>query len=271
MSSFTDQSYLLGSQYRDSSNLDARIAVHRLFSTNPIGWYRWYFDHLILPPAAAVLDIGCGPAMFWCDQFQRISQGWQITLADLSPGMTAQAGANLRAAGAANDPRFDLRTADAQSLPFDDQTFDAVLANHMLYHVPDLPRALAEMRRVLRPGGRLFAASNGAGHMKEMGDLLASFASDTSVLSAPELRFGLENGRQQLATHFAQVERFDYEDSLEITEVAPLVAYVLSTRNMLWTADAEPPLDTLTQYFETVLARDGTIHITKSSGLFVAR
>lgn len=42
MPSITDQSYLLGSQYRDSSNLEARIAVHRLFSSNPVGWFRWY-------------------------------------------------------------------------------------------------------------------------------------------------------------------------------------------------------------------------------------
>ncbi len=270
MTSITDQSYLLGSQYRDSSNLDARIAVHRLFSINPVGWFRWYYDHLTLPPDAAVLDIGCGPASFWCDQLGRIPPGWQITLADLSPGMATQAEANLRAAGAGDDSRFDFRTADAQSLPFDDDTFDAVLANHMLYHVPDLPRALAEVRRVVRPGGRLFAATNGDGHMQELGELLAPFASDTSVLPAPVRRFGLENGAEQLASYFTNVERFDYEDSLEITAAAPLVAYVLSTRNMLWTADAEPPVDGLTHYFETILARDGAIHISKSSGLFVA-
>ena len=140
----------------------------------------------------------------------------------------------------------------------------------MLYHVPDLPGALAEIRRVLRPGGRLFAATNGAGHMQELADLLAPFAGDTSALPATERRFGLENGGQQLALHFDRVERYDYEDSLEITEAAPLVAYVLSTRNMLWTAAAEPSVEALTRHFETVLARDGVIHISKASGLFVA-
>jgi len=269
MPSITDQSFLLDSQYRDSSNLDARIAVHQLFSTNPVGWYRWYFDHLRLPPAAVILDIGCGPGRFWCDQLQCIPPDWRITLADLSPGMVTQAEANLRAAGAGDDPRFRFQTADAQTLPFDDDAFDAVLANHMLYHVPDLPRALAEIRRVLRPAGRLFAATNGAGHMQELGDLLAPFSSNRSALLAPERRFGLENGGQQLARVFAHVERHDYKDSLEISEVAPLVAYVLSTRNMLWTASAEPSVEALTQHFETVLARDGVIHISKASGLFV--
>lgn len=270
MPSITDQSFLLGSQYRDSSNLDARIAVHRLFSTNQMGWYRWYFDHLTLAASAVILDIGCGPGPLWCDQLQRIPPEWQITLADLSPGMVTQAEANLRAAGARNDPRFHFQTADAQSLPFDDNSFDAALANHMLYHVPDLPQALAEIRRVLRPGGRLFAATNGAGHMQELADLLAPFASDAPLGPAPERRFGLENGAQQLAQQFAHVERHDYEDSLEITDVTPLVAYVLSTRNMLWNADAEPSVEALTRHFDTILARDGVIHISKASGLFIA-
>ena len=167
--------------------------------------------------------------------------------------MVTQAEANLRAAGAGSDYRFHFRTADAESLPFDDDEFDAVLANHMLYHVPDLPRALAEIRRVLRPVGRLFAATNGAGHMQELGNLLSPFAGDTSALPATERRFGLENGGQQLAQQFAHVKRYDYEDGLEVTEVAPLVAYVLSTRNMLWTAEAEPSVEALTRHFETVL------------------
>ena len=271
MPSITDQTYLLESQYRDSSNLDARIAVHLRFSSNKTGWFRWYFDQLLqLPAAAQVLDIGCGPARLWCDQLARVSGTWKITLADLSPGMIDQARANLAAAGADNDPRFTFRTADAQALPFEDDTFDAVLANHMLYHVPDIPRALQEIRRVLRPAGRLYAAANGDGHMAELHDLVAPFASSEALRPAPERRFGLENGAEQLARWFARVERRDYPDSLEVTEAEPLAAYALSTSGMLWMPDGEPSAEALTRHFDALLARDGVIHIAKSSGLFIA-
>jgi SAM-dependent methyltransferase len=64
---------------------------------------------------------------------------------DLSPGMGPAA------------------VADAQRLPLPDASAEAVLAMHMLHHVPDIDRAVAEMARVLRPGGVALAASNGDG------------------------------------------------------------------------------------------------------------
>ena len=57
---------------------------------------------------------------------------------------------------------------DAQDIPFEDDTFGCVVANHMLYHVPDLDKGLAEIRRVLKPGGKLYAATNGEAHMLEL-------------------------------------------------------------------------------------------------------
>lgn len=270
MTTLSDQNFLLNDQYRDSSNLDARIVLHRRFSSNQTGWFRWTVDQWRIPPVARVLDIGCGPAALWCDQLARVPRGWKITLADLSPGMIDRARANLAAAGAADDRRFDLRTADVQLLPFRDNLFDAVLANHMLYHVPDIARALAEIRRVLKPGGQLVAATNGEGHMRELHDLTAPFASHEPAPPAPEQRFGLENGAQQLAPWFARVERRDYPDSLEVDEAAPLAAYVLSTRTMRWSAAGEPSFGTLTSHFESLLARDGVIHISKASGLLIA-
>ena len=88
MSKFTDQQYLKTDQYRDSSNLDARVAIHRRFSTNPYGWFRWVFDVLLkLPENARILELGCGPGWMWKENTDRIPAGWNITLSDLSPGM----------------------------------------------------------------------------------------------------------------------------------------------------------------------------------------
>src|SRR5262245_7806534 len=125
-----DQQYLLNEQYRNASNLNARIELHRRFSTNAYGWHRWVFDHFRLPPEARVLELGCGPGELWRENADRIPEGWEVTLADLSPGMLAAARRSLRDLLRS----FAFAEVDAQSIPFPDACFDGVIANHMLYH-----------------------------------------------------------------------------------------------------------------------------------------
>jgi len=167
MSLFTDRGYLLSDQYKNASNLDARIQLHRRFSTNPYGLMLWLFEHLQLGAGAHILDLGCGPGSLWDDNRARIPPGWEITLSDFSAGMIHQARDKLR-------QRFAYAVGDAQAIPFKGETFDAVIANFMLYHVPDRPRAFAEIHRVLKPGGRLFAATNGQDHMRELREMIAA-------------------------------------------------------------------------------------------------
>mgnify|MGYP001172912111 CR=1 FL=1 len=173
MSNFTDQAHLTGVQYKDASNLEARIRLHREFSINPYPFQRWYFDHLDLPDSAHVLEVGTGSGALWQENADRIPPDWKVTLTDLSPGMLADAETAL-----SRHRPFIFRQADAQDLSFPNASFDAVLANHMLYHVPDRPRALSELQRVLRPRGRLYAATHGAGHLKELQELLREYSED---------------------------------------------------------------------------------------------
>lgn len=198
MHSLTDSSHL-DHQYHDSANLDARIALHQRFSTNPYSFYHWYFDHLDVPANARILEVGAGSGALWKEVAKRIPPGWQITLTDLSSGMLAEAERNL-----AHIRPFTFVQADAQEIPFPHETCDAVLANHMLYHVPDRPSALAEFRRVLRPGGHLYAATNGSGHLKELRDLLAEYTEQMPMEGG--LGFGLNNGADQLAPYFEHIE-----------------------------------------------------------------
>lgn len=165
MSKFTDQQFLKTDQYKDSSNLDARVVIHQRFSTNPYGWFKWVFDTLLkLPVNAKILELGCGHGLLWKENTSRIPTGWNLTLSDLSSGMLDAAWRNLVVTGRA----FQFKEIDAQSIPFEDETFDAVIANHMLYHVPDRPKAIAEIKRVLKHGGHLIATTVGENHMQEM-------------------------------------------------------------------------------------------------------
>jgi SAM-dependent methyltransferase len=261
----SDPQYLAG-QYRDAANLNARIALHRRFSTNTYGWLRWVFDRLTLPAECRILEVGCGPGDLWRENANRIPREWEITLSDLSPGMLEQARTNLSATGR----KFLFESADAQAIPYAGGEFDAVIADHMLYHIPDRPKALREIRRVLRPGGRLFASTVGRGHMRELAELAAGFdpaLEGWGAGASPADTFLLENGAAQLSQEFVNVLSHSYIDSLLITETAPLVAYLLSGRVHL-------DIQRQAKFSEYVEKKrefgGGVIRIKKESGLFEA-
>lgn len=252
-------------QYRDDANLNARVALHRRFSTNTYGWARWVYDQLQLPENCDILELGCGPAHLWRQNAQRVPRGWRLTLSDSSPGMIESAQANLRDSGLA--PVF--RVVDAQSIPYDDGRFDAVIANHVLYHVPGIDKALSEICRVLRPGAPLYASTVGRGHMRGLRELALQFLGDASPPpETPALPFLLENGGEQLAHWFSSVRCERYEDGLVVTEAEPLVAYLLSS--MVWAPLLDDRRAALTAYVEAEIARQGAIRISKDSGLFTA-
>lgn len=269
MSRVTDQHHLRHDQYKNAGNLDARAALHRRYSTNPYGLHRWIFDHIALPAEARVLELGCGPGWLWQNNLDRIPSGWDITLTDFSPGMVKAARENLARGGR----MFGFRVVDAQDIPLPDATFDAVIANHMLYHVPDRQRALTEIHRVLKPGGILIASTIGDNHNREMHTLMGDFepALQLDKMRHANREFTLQNGREQIMAVFPRVARHDYDDNLAVTDVAPLVDYVYSLSSFLDLTPIRERRAAFTAYVADLLAAgNGTIHITKESGLFLA-
>ena len=264
---FTDARYLAAEQYRNAANLDTRRALHERFSTNPYGWLPWVFDHLqTLPPVSVVLELGCGPGSLWHENAARISPEWTVMLTDYSGGMVAEARLHL----GGNATVFRFTQADAQALPFTDATFDAVIANHMLYHVPNRERAYAEIQRVLRPGGRLFAATNGHNALVEWLDHFTGSHRNTSDTTSG---FSLDTGGAELARVFVDVQVAHYPDTLAITEAAPFVAYALSTTHIRdrFAAEGEDAVHAeIAAIVRREIAAQGTIHIPKAVGLFLA-
>ena len=262
---FTDPHYLSTNQYRDSSNLDARAAIHQRFSTNPYGWFNWVVDKLsVLPENARILELGCGPGYLWKECAQRIPAAWNITLSDLSPGMVDAAWRNLVVTGR----NFKFEQMDAQEIPYPDETFDAVIANHMLYHVPDRRKALSEIKRVLKADGRLFAATVGDKHLKEIGAYLTRTTMKDNLPRFAD-PFLLENGLEQLQAYFPHVELSRYEDNLRVTEVEPILAYVRFGIRAAYFSEEE--FAKIEKELRAQLARDSEIFITKDSGMFLAQ
>jgi ubiquinone/menaquinone biosynthesis C-methylase UbiE len=264
MQRFTDQNYLTQDQYKDSSNLDARIAIHQRFSTNPQGWYPWIFDTLLKSPANAnILELGCGSGMMWKDCGEKIPDGWVITLTDLSDGMLDAAWRNLVPLGRS----FKFEKVDAQSIPHPDRVFDVVIANHMLYHVPDRTKALMEIKRVLKGDGALIATTVGDHHMQEMYTWLkrVNLNRRADMFANP---FIIENGLDGLKKVFSQVEMMRYTDNLEVTEVDPIIHYI---RSSIGAEDiSEEELSTVEKELAAHIEKNGKVFITKDSGLFKA-
>ncbi len=242
-------------QYRDSSNLSARQQLHARFSVNEYGWQRWVLDQLAVPAGARILELGCGPGALWAENSDRVPGDWRVTLLDLSPGMVCEA--------MSRGPGFSFVVADVQSIPFGDGSFDAIIANHMLYHVPASQRALSEMRRVLLPGGRLYAATNGHKHMRKLNQVMAKFG---AALPSSHESFSLENGESQLRQCFTKVELRRYDDALVVTGAGPLVAYARSTHRL-----TEEGIIGLRTHIEQELTVRGSIRIAKDAGLFEAQ
>ena len=253
----------LENQYKDSSNLEARVRLHQRFSVNKYGWHNWVFDQFSLPPRCCILELGCGPGYLWLDNLDRIPAGWEITLSDFSAGMLEGTRRNL-----AKQRPFQYKVIDAQSIPFESGYFDAVIANHMLYYVPDKPAALSEIRRVLKPGGCFFASTVGSRHLIEIASLVSKFDPGLANWEQETDSFTLENGMVQLSAWFTEIKLFRYQDALEVTEISPLVDYILSG----W---ARQILESRRDQFRDFLAREmktcgGVFHISKDSGVFVS-
>lgn len=256
--------------YGDAARLRARIALHELGSAQQReDFHAWLWRLVDAPAATDVLEVGSGSGRMWQALGAAVPPNWRLTLSDVSPGMLAEARRTLAATG--RDARFVL--ADAGNLPFADERFDLVFANHMLYHVPDLPRTVAELGRVTRPGGRLIAATNGEDHLAEIAALLDELAAawpGVRVERPHRLSFTLENGAAILAEGFAHVERFDRADKLVVDDTGVLARYLLS---MVYAADANEAgaLSAWTRDLVAERLRDGPLAVRRASGAFVAR
>lgn len=261
MSTLTTQEYLR-SQYRDSSNLSARADLHIRFSTEKYPWFHWVFDHFDIPDSGRVLELGCGMGLLWRDNLERIPRGWSVIVTDASQGMVREAEQNLLDTGL--DITFGK--VDAQSIPYETDSFDTVVANHMLYHVPDLAQALSEIRRVLRPGGRLYATTIGPNHMAELREVPGKLDISTPIRGDQIVaRFNLESGAGELAHWFAEVKVERRDNVLIVTEADPLVDYVMSFERL---SDEEAAR--LHAHFSGEIQREGAFRVTTESGIFKA-
>jgi SAM-dependent methyltransferase len=183
------------------------------------------FDAVAEVAPRRLLEVGCGAGWFAARVAREL--GAEVVATDQSERMLELA----RAEG------LDARMADVQALPFADGEFECVAAHWMLYHVPDLDRGLAEIARVLRPGGRLVAITNGRDHLLELWKLVGA---DEQRISR-DFAFGAENGAEILARHFSAIEMRDSGGTVEVQSREAVVRYLGSSETWLPLVECVPP------------------------------
>jgi ubiquinone/menaquinone biosynthesis C-methylase UbiE len=264
MTLFDDASKI---QYQTSTNLNTRIFLHERFGVHPQRWQEWVFEQLlVLPDCCHILEVGSGPGTLWSSNRDRIPLGWEIMITDISEGMVASARQSLEMVS----PSIAFAVADVLELPFPENTFDAVIANYMLFHIKSRPAGLAEISRVLKPDGMLFAATNGVHHLSELVTLVNEFGPN---LQYPEMEnpFSLENGFFQLAPFFIDIALQHYHNDLAVTEVEPIIDYLQSTMGEFNTLITGEQLDAFRAHVEKAIrSGNGAYRITRDTGMFIA-
>lgn len=249
-------------QYKNADNLNARINLQS-YNTNKEDWNEWFFRKMDIPEQSKILELGCGNGLLWNKNKDSIKDTWDISLSDFSEGMLECAKQNL------NNKKIKYRVVDIQDIPYENESFDVIIARHMLYHVSDIDKALSEVKRVLKPNGRFYVSTNGKEHMQELKAIVENY--DKDLKCNPQKlaeKFGIENGGEILSKYFSCVSVEEFNGQIVIDKVDPVVSYVLScSKNNL--AD-ENSLEGFRRYVEAKINENGAIRITTKGGILIA-
>lgn len=252
-----------GPGIKNADNLKLRKSLHEKYSVNKVGFQKWMFDQYPFGPKMKVLELGSGRGELWNYYFEdKVLQDYEmdIILSDFSDGMIAYLRESLLRR------KVSVRKIDILDIPFDNDTFDLIIANSMLYHVKDIDLALSEVKRVLKKDGLFYCSTFGMNGMTQylyhaLDELGISYNHESNI------SFTLQNGMQLLKKQFGNVERYDYEDALKIDNVEDYLEYIYSMAS-LQGLDRNK-YDILRDYFQSKKV-DGYLHVPKEYGMFVA-
>jgi SAM-dependent methyltransferase len=258
--------------YRTEDELAVRQRIHEQYSFPRINFMDWVLSRVQWRGDEYVLDVGAGVGAYFEPVQMRIPHG-ELIAGDLSLGMARCA--------AAHPASGQVLNFDAEHLPFPKHTFDVVLANHVLFHVPNVHSALREIHRVLKPNGVLIAATNSRENLPELDVLIRRIFGLLGVrlkaINTAETtpHFALEDAPRLAAQHFFAVARHDLPSVFIFPSAQPLIEYVNSTRalreptlprSLKW----EDFINVLADQIERIISVYGEIVINKLSGVIIA-
>ena len=254
-------------QYKNSDNLRDRINIHDKFSTNKYGFHKWFFDNISFPQNANVLEIGCGNATFWLKNIDRIPKDCSITLSDISEGMIKEAKNNLKG----HEDIFNFMILDGNEFDFNEEKFDIVIADHVLYYIDNREEMFNKIKKILKPNGTFYATTIGENHMKEIKDLAVMYNKEIKIEKvAFYTKFGLENGNSQLSKYFKYINKREYEDSLIIDDPKAILSYLYSTHGNLQDIIKGKKRD-FDRFVTNYMNEHEKLFVNKSTGIFICK
>jgi len=257
--------------YADDSALAARLDIHDRYTIPAVNVMAWALSFIEWRGDERVLDVGCGPGRWYSDLLQYCPNATYIGI-DLFPRMVT-----------AHPNRDAVAVGDGQALPFPDHSFDVVMVNFVMYHLPDFDSAVREFRRVLKPGGQLMVTSNSMYNMPELQELirravglLMPFGADVVQVPEPSSeRYTIEYGTRHLSRYFYAIVRHDLPTALVFPDSQPLLDYLESIRGarapqlplgVSW----DDVMIIVREQVERLIDHFGEIAISKLSGLLIA-
>lgn len=260
----TNMEKSLVEQYKDAANINIRIGLHKKYTKNPLGWFQWLYGLMEPLNGKNILELGCGNGELWLANQKRIPRNAHICLSDVSKGMIRDVEENLK-----NIPGdFSFEVFDCRQIPKPQDSYDLVIANHVLFYVSNLDAAFSQVEQVLKPGGVFCCSTYGRDHMKEISQLVKEFDSRIA-LSEVNLYdvFGLDHGEELLKCRFRLVEKKEYDDHLEVSDAGALMEYILSCHGnqQEYLSDR---YEEFREFLEKKMEKKGYIHITKQAGAF---
>jgi SAM-dependent methyltransferase len=259
-------------QYADSEKLKIRLEAHERYSErSQDDWYERYVALLGPAPGSTVLDVGCGFGAF---HPALSAVGARVVAFDYSAGMTREA----RQRAAERGLPVQLLQADAQQIPLADRSCDHAIASHMLYHVPDIQRALEEIRRVVKVGGRVLITTNAADHSARLNELHTQAARElglTPGATPGHSRFSLDE-LPLVRSVFPNVELHHQPNAFVFPTVESALRYYASGR--IDAVEGRPAdeshrpvlLKRMGALIGEIVAREGVFRVPKNAGSFLA-
>ena len=249
-------------QYKDGKNLNTRISIYEKYKIggNHSGWI---WDAYSFFDGCEIAEFGSGTGKDWADTMNEAAEKYHITLSDFSPGMVE--GLKERYGKYKN---VDVMRIDIQDIPFEDESKDFAIAHSMLYHVPDIDKAVREVHRILKPGGSFYAATSGDKSMFwYLKGTLHEAVPSSSMPSG--ITFTLRNGKPYLDRYFSDVRIIHDKSRIEITETGDLLDFIFSVPSIEGLKESDRPA--LIDYYDKKKNAEGKIVIEMSYGMLVAR
>ena len=247
--------------YISKDTLSTRVNLHEKYSINKYGWKNWVFDQYKMRKDIKIIEFGCGTGIAWTGKNEQIPEGVSIMLTDISPLMIKKTKANL-----SSSKNFTFQAMDIQNIQSTDRYYDIVIANHLLYHVPNIEKALREISRVIKDDGIFYSTTIGNDHLYELENIYRVFEGRDKFSYSSNLSFTLNNGEEILKKYFNKIDLKIYEDYFEITNTNDLMDYIVSYNNI-----SKETYDEILEYLDKIILDEKIIRIKKNSGMFICR